>query len=62
MLPVTRILVVIHVVCRYRLIALLPAHPLRNLLLVMSFLLPSSWLGTGKLSEGERLHKQVSRI
>ena len=54
MLPVTRILVVIHVVCRYRLIALLPAHPLRNLLLVMSFLLPSSWLGTGKLSEGGR--------
>jgi len=62
MLPVTRILVVIHVVCRYRLIALLPAHPLRNLLLVMSFLLPSSWLGTGKLSEGERLQKALERL
>ena len=35
--PITRILMVTHVVCRYRLIALLPAHPLRTLLLTLSF-------------------------
>ncbi len=62
MLPFTRILVVTHVVCRYRLIALLPAHPLRNLLLLLSFLMPSSWLGTGKLSEGERLQKALEQL
>ena len=62
MLPVTRILVVAHVVCRYRLIALLPSHPLRNVLLMLSFLVPSSWLGTGKLSEGERLQKALERL
>ncbi len=62
MLPVTRILVVTHVVCRYRLLALLPAHPLRNLLIALSFLIPSSWIGTGKLSEGERLQKALEQL
>ena len=60
--PITRILMVTHVVCRYRLIALLPAHPLRTLLLTLSFLVPSSWAGTGKLSEGERLQKALERL
>ncbi|MBL4859263.1 MAG: hypothetical protein JKY36_08775, partial [Erythrobacter sp.] len=52
--PITRILVVIHVICRYRLISLLPAHPAKSLFLVLQYLVPASWLGTGELSEGER--------
>ncbi|EKF76125.1 ubiquinone biosynthesis protein [Alcanivorax hongdengensis A-11-3] len=62
MLPLTRILVVTHVVCRYRLISLLPPHPARGLLLILQFLVPSSWPGTGKLSEGERLQLALERL
>ena len=60
--PITRILVVIHVICRYRLISLLPSHPARGLLLILQYLMPASWLGTGELSEGERLQKALERL
>lgn len=60
--PLTRILVLAHVVCRYRLLSLLPPHPLRPLLMGVQFLVPSSWAGTGKLDEGERLRLALQRL
>lgn len=60
--PLTRMLAVTHVVCRYRLVSLLPPHPLRPLLMVLQFLVPSSWLGTGGLSDGERLRRALERL
>lgn len=62
MLPVTRILFVIHVICRYRLLSLLPTHPARFFLLTLQYLMPSSWAGTGKLSEAERLQRALERL
>ncbi len=44
--PITRILVLIHVICRYRLISLLPRHPARGRLLILQYLLPARWRGT----------------
>lgn len=60
--PITRMLVVIHVICRYRLISLLPPHPTKGLLLILQYLVPASWLGTGHLSEGERLQKALEQL
>lgn len=55
MLPIFRILFVVHIVFRYRLLSLLPAHPLLKPLIVLQHLTPSSWFGPRHLSEGERL-------
>jgi len=60
--PILRLLVVVHVVCRYRLLSLLPSHTLRPLLVTVQYLVPSSWLGTGKLSDGERLRRALERL
>jgi ubiquinone biosynthesis protein len=60
--PISRLLVVAHVACRYRLLSLLPPHPARPFLVLLQYLVPSSWLGTGKLSEGERLKLALERL
>ena len=60
--PVFRVLFVIHVVCRYRLLSLLPTHPLLRLLTLLQYLVPSSWFGTRGLSEGERLEKAFHEL
>ncbi|MAO60263.1 MAG: ubiquinone biosynthesis protein UbiB [Alcanivorax sp.] len=60
--PVARLFVVVHVACRYRLFSLLPRHPARPLLLFFQYLMPASWLGTGSLSEGDRLRLALERL
>ncbi|MFP1680180.1 AarF/UbiB family protein [Alloalcanivorax sp. C16-2] len=60
--PVARLFVVVHVACRYRLFSLLPRHPARPLLLFFQYLMPASWLGTGGLSEGDRLRLALERL
>ena len=62
MLPFARIILVIHVVCRYRLLSLLPAHPTRPLLVILQWLAPSSWRRLGHLSEGERLQLALQQL
>ena len=60
--PISRLLVVAHVACRYRLLSLLPPHPARPFLVLLQYLVPSSWLGTGQLTEGERLKLALERL
>ena len=60
--PVARLFVVVHVACRYRLFSLLPRHPARPLLLFFQYLMPASWLGTGGLSEGDRVRLALERL
>ncbi|GAA5126513.1 AarF/UbiB family protein [Alloalcanivorax gelatiniphagus] len=60
--PVIRLLTVVHVACRYRLFSLLPAHPARPLLVGLQYLVPSSWPGTGDLSDGDRLRLALERL
>ena len=60
--PVFRLFVVVHVACRYRLFSLLPRHPARPLLLFFQYLMPASWLGTGDLSEGDRLRLALEQL
>ncbi|ASK32976.1 AarF/UbiB family protein [Alloalcanivorax mobilis] len=60
--PLIRLLTVTHVVCRYRLLSLLPPHPARPLLIALQYLVPSSWRGTGTLSEGERLQQALETL
>ena len=60
--PFWRVMRVIHVVCRYRLLSLLPSHPLLNLLKLLQFLVPSSWLGTAGRTEGERLEQAFHEL
>lgn len=60
--PLFRLLVVTHVVCRYRLLSLLPPHPVRPLLVLLQYLVPSSWRGVGALSEGERLQYALETL
>jgi ubiquinone biosynthesis protein len=62
MFPFIRVLTVIHVICRYRLLSLLPGHPALRLLAALQWLWPGAWLGTGKLSEGERLRLALERL
>jgi ubiquinone biosynthesis protein len=62
MFPVFRVLFVLHVVCRYRLISLLPSHPLLLPLIVLEYLAPSSWFGPRHLSEGERLRQALQEL
>ena len=61
-LPVGRVLFVLHIVCRYRLATLLPAHPVRPLAILLTWLVPSSWFGPRGLSEGERLREALDRL
>ena len=60
--PIPRLLMVTHVVCRYRLLSLLPDHPARTLLVLLQYLVPSSWRGTGRLTEGERLQLALETL
>jgi ubiquinone biosynthesis protein len=62
MLPVFRILFVLHIVCRYRLLSLLPSHPLLKPLILIEYLAPSSWFGPRHLSEGERLRQALQDL
>lgn len=57
-----RILYVVHVLCAYRLISLMPSHPARAPLLVLQYLMPSSWFGPRGLSEGERLRAALEKL
>ena len=57
-----RILHVVHVICRYRLLSLLPAHPARLPLVILQYLVPSSWFGPRRLSEGERLRAALEQL
>jgi len=57
-----RILVVWHVVCRYRLVSLLPAHPLLLPFTLLEFLHPAAWFGPRGLSEGERLRLALQEL
>ena len=50
-----RILRIIHVAGRYRLVSLLPPHPVQRILALLQYLLPSTWFGPRGLTEGERL-------
>ncbi|MCE7523230.1 AarF/UbiB family protein [Alloalcanivorax xenomutans] len=60
--PFARLFSVALVVCRYRLLSLLPAHPIRPLLVFLQYLVPTSWRGTGDLSEGERLRLALEEL
>ena len=62
MLPIGRVIKVIHVVCRYRVLSLFPAHPLTTPLVWLQFLWPGAWLGTAGLSEGQRLRLAMERL
>ena len=62
MFPVFRVLFVLHIVCRYRLISLLPPHPLLKPLILLEYLMPSSWFGPRHLSEGERLRQALQDL
>lgn len=62
MFPVFRVLHVLHIAGRYRLFSLLPAHPLRAPLLLLQWLLPSSWFAARDLSEGERLRQALQDL
>ena len=59
---IARIVYVVHVICTYRLISLLPPHPARAPLLVLQYLMPSSWFGPRGLSEGERLRAALEKL
>lgn len=61
-LPVGRMLFVLHVLCRYRLATLLPAHPLRPVAIALMYLVPSTWFGPRGLSEGERLRQALDQL
>lgn len=57
-----RVFQVAHVICRYRLLSLLPGHPLLRLLVVMQWLTPSAWFGPRNLSDGERLQMALQSL
>lgn len=61
MIPVRRSLYVLHVLCYYRVLSLLPPHPARTLLVVLQWLMPSSWFGP-RLDEGERLRAALEAL
>lgn len=61
MLPLLRVFVVMHVVCRYRLLSLLPARPLLYPLLLLQWLYPAAWFGP-RLPAGERLQKALEEL
>ena len=60
--PGLRILQVGLVVCRYRLVSLLPSHPLQRILVLLQWLLPVTWFGPRGLSEGERLERAMHEL
>ncbi|MDF1628795.1 MAG: AarF/UbiB family protein [Alcanivoracaceae bacterium] len=62
MFPIFRVLFVFHIVCRYRLISLLPPHPLLKPLILIEYLVPSSWFGPRHLSDGERLQHALQEL
>ena len=62
MFPIFRVLFVLNIVCRYRLISLLPPHPLLKPLILIEYLVPSSWFGPRHLSDGERLQHALQEL
>ncbi|PKM22662.1 MAG: ubiquinone biosynthesis protein UbiB, partial [Gammaproteobacteria bacterium HGW-Gammaproteobacteria-14] len=62
MLPVTRVFYVLHILCRYRLFSLLPAHPLITPLILLQYAMPSSWFGPRDLSDGQRLQYALEAL
>lgn len=57
-----RIIAVIHVICRYRLVSLLPRHPLLVPLVALEYLHPAAWFGPRGLSEGQRLQYALQEL
>lgn len=57
-----RMFAVLRVVCRYRLVSLLPRHPLLLPLTLVEYLHPAAWFGPRNLSEGERLQKALEEL
>lgn len=57
-----RIFTVIQVVCRYRLLSLLPKHPLLIPLIVLEYLHPAAWFGPRGLTEGQRLQHALQEL
>ena len=57
-----RIFTVFHVVCRYRLVSLLPRHPALIPLTILEYLHPAAWFGPRNLSEGERLRLALQEL
>ncbi len=62
MSAVWRLVTVWHVVCRYRLVSLLPKHPLLVPFTLLEFLHPAAWFGPRGLSEGERLRLALQEL
>ena len=62
MSAVLRMFTVWHLLCRYRLISLLPRHPLLWPLWLLQALTPSSWFGPRHLNEGERLRLALQAL
>src|SRR5690606_33063288 len=57
-----RMFAVLRVVCRYRLVSLLPRHPLLLPLTLVEYQCPAAWFGPRDLSEGERLQKALEEL
>lgn len=60
--PLFRAFYVLHILCYYRLISLLPRHPAKLPFLLLQWLIPSSWFGPKRLSEGERLEQAFTDL
>lgn len=60
--PALRFVQVALIVCRYRLVSLLPPHPLLRVAVLLQWLVPVTWFGPRHLSEGERLEQAMHEL
>lgn len=60
--PLLRALYVLHILCYFRLLSVMPKHPARAPLIVLQWCIPSSWFGPKNLSEGERLRQALTAL